>query len=515
MRIDRVTLIYQLKIFIMKKITLLIAVIFCTTGFAQFTENFDSNLNIPIGWTVINGGDDNAWEILDTDDEFGVAAHSGNNAAGIFYDVDIEHDDYLITPAITVTAGVSDYFSFWGRSLDPDYPEQIMLKISTTGVDATDFTVNLADIVAPSSGLDYHKFAYDLTPFIGQTIYIAFYSSTVDKFVFEVDDVVNGALPSCLEPNSFIVNAVTSTAAELSWSSTGTLFKIEYGPEDFTPGTGTVVSTAESPYTIDDLEPGMIYDVYLQNNCGNGDLSEPMALSIITLPTPAVNDTCTTAAPLTVTNSLDTGEIFTSVAATTDSETVPDCADFYANDVWFSIVVPEDGNVTVETQQVVGSDNDDTIIQAFSGTCGALTSIDCNDDNEDAEEGYFSKLVLTGLTPGETIYVAVWQFSLEEFGFPATPGQFSISAYNETLSVSNNNLAGLKYFPNPVKSVLNLSYKHDIKDINVFNMIGQRVFSQALNSTDAEVDLSSLATGTYTVKLTSGNDVKTLKIIKQ
>ncbi|MGK4567050.1 choice-of-anchor J domain-containing protein [Flavobacterium sp. 3HN19-14] len=500
----------------MKKITLLLLLlIFSNAGFAQFSENFDGSTDIPAGWTVIDGGDEeNSWVITDFS-EYDLEAHSGFNAATIFYS-EVAHDDYLITPAITVTAGVSDYFTFWARSLDVQYPEQIDVKISTTGLNAADFTITLAANVAPESGDNYYKYAYDLSAYVGQTIYIAFYSTTENMDVFEVDDVVSTGIPSCFEPENFAITEIGSDSVGLEWNSAGTSFEIEYGPAGFAPGTGTVVTVASSPYTLTGLTPETDYDVYIRNNCGGGDYSTAVDLSFRTVAVPPTNDFCADAIPLTVGGDFESGAAeYTDTGATTDDAVTPECASFYTNDVWFSVVVPADGNLTIETQQADGSDNDDTIIQAFSGTCGSLTPIDCNDDNEDAPDGYFSKLSLTGLEPNSTIYVAVWQYYFDLFGDPLLTGAFRIAAYADLLSVDNNQLSGLQVYPNPVKDVMNISYKQEIKSAEVFNMLGQQVYSKAVNATDAQLDLSALTTGTYTVKLTSGSDVKTVKIVKQ
>ncbi|MGV7105276.1 choice-of-anchor J domain-containing protein [Flavobacterium sp. U410] len=162
-------------------------------GFAQFTENFDAGTTIPTGWTVINGGDANTWTIIDFTGA-NISAYSGANAVGIGYG-STAHDDYLVTPAITVTAGVSDHLSFWGRSRDPQYPEVISVKLSTTGMAPADFTIILDPNVAPTSGANFYQYQYDLSAYVGQTIYIGFYSATTDMFYFDIDDVtVSGTL---------------------------------------------------------------------------------------------------------------------------------------------------------------------------------------------------------------------------------------------------------------------------------------------------------------------------------
>src|SRR5690606_148951 len=52
------------------------------------------------------------------------------------------------------------------------------------------------------------------------------------------------------------------------WTSTGTLFDIEYGPTGFTPGTGTIIPGVGNPYTLGGLTGGMTYDYYVRQDCG-------------------------------------------------------------------------------------------------------------------------------------------------------------------------------------------------------------------------------------------------------
>lgn len=183
----------------MKKITLMFVILLSYTGFAQFAEGFEGGLALPVGWTVINGGDVNTWKVFNLTDS-GLNAHSGNKVAGILYEPQegsgeqVPHSDYLITPAITVTAGINEIFSFWARSADQDFPESIALKLSTTAVATTDFNITLDAAIAPLSGPEnYFKYTYDLSQYAGQTVYIAFYSSTVNNFFFDIDDVVSGS----------------------------------------------------------------------------------------------------------------------------------------------------------------------------------------------------------------------------------------------------------------------------------------------------------------------------------
>jgi multidrug transporter EmrE-like cation transporter len=99
------------------------------------------------------------------------------------------------------------------------------------------------------------------------------------------------------------------------------------------------------------------------------------------------------------------------------------------------------------------------------------------------------------------------------------------SSYGVTIDFTANVTTGLSansfdngnfaYYPNPVKDVLNLSYTNEITNVAVYNLLGQLVISKSLNSNQSKIDMSKLTKGTYLVKVTADNQVKTLKIIKE
>lgn len=478
-------------------------------GFSQFNQGFEGSTAIPTGWTVINGGDTaETWEVIDfTGGD--IQAHSGTNAMSIRYSSDA-HDDYLITPAITVTAGVNDQISFWGRSRDPLYPETISVKLSTTTAVAASFTTTLAATVAPPSGAYFVKYTYDLTAYVGQTIYVGFQSTTTDKFVFDIDDVVSSPKPACLEPASVLASAITPTTANIGWTSTATSFDVEYGVLGFTQGTGTTVNVTTNSAALSNLVGNTVYTAYVRANCSTTSQSPWSSINFKTLQVPATNDLCATATVLTVGNNFESNAITSTSVGSTTGDVVPECSSFAASDVWFSLIVPADGNVTIQTDEVVGSSNDDTIIAAYRGTCDTLVSVGCNDDND---ESLFSTLALTGLVPGETIYVGVWQFA-SIFEDPVNDA-FRISAYNTTLGTDNFDASKFSFYPNPVSDVLNLSYVNEISEVSVFNLVGQQVLNQKVNANESQINMSALTQGAYIVKIKSENKEQTIKVLKK
>lgn len=132
------------------------------------------------------------------------------------------------------------------------------------------------------------------------------------------------------------------------------------------------------------------------------------------------NDECTGAIALPVSTTC-TPLVTTNVNATGSTGVpAPTCGSAAApsNDVWYSVVVPSSGAVTVTTSAVTGSTLTDTVLELYSGTCGSLTSVGCNDD----ATGLFSQVALTGRTPGATLYARV-----RSYGTTPT-GQFGICA---------------------------------------------------------------------------------------
>lgn len=73
----------------------------------------------------------------------------------------------------------------------------------------------------------------------------------------------------------------------------------------------------------------------------------------------------------------------------------------------------------------------------------------------------------------------------------------------------------LRFYPNPVKSILNIENDTPISTIEVFTLTGQAVLKQTVNTKSAQINLSKLSSGIYLVRISYKNTVKTFKIIKE
>jgi hypothetical protein len=106
-------------------------------------------------------------------------------------------------------------------------------------------------------------------------------------------------------------------------------------------------------------------------------------------------------------------------ATNTISAPLPGCANYSGGDVWFKFTVPAVGSVVIDTQTGQMTDGGMAI---YSGTCGALTLIECDDN--DSPNGLMPAILSNGLTPGQTIFVRIWENGNDNngsFGICVTP----------------------------------------------------------------------------------------------
>lgn len=85
----------------------------------------------------------------------------------------------------------------------------------------------------------------------------------------------------------------------------------------------------------------------------------------------------------------------------------------------------------------------------------------------------------------------------------------------EILGSKGFDKSSFSYYPNPVKNVLNLKYSNEMTNVEVYNLLGQKVISKDFNATEAALDMSGVADGTYIVRVISGNIVESIKVVKK
>lgn len=86
----------------------------------------------------------------------------------------------------------------------------------------------------------------------------------------------------------------------------------------------------------------------------------------------------------------------------------------------------------------------------------------------------------------------------------------------QVLGVSQETVEGFTFAPNPAQNILNLNSQNDMIDrASIVNILGQTVIETEVKATSSTLDISSLAAGTYILKVAVGDETGSYHIIKQ
>lgn len=190
------------------------------------------------------------------------------------YQTQGENAQYLISPELDANKGVVVKFAYAASSTSGT--ELFKVGYSTTNTDPASFTW-IDDISYNSkTWADYEG----ICP--AGTKYVAVYYYSNYQYRLYVDDFSFTAPPTCIKPNGLTVDDITSSSVKVSWTSEANAWNVQYkkaADDDWTP----VESISDNPYTIKDLTPATAYEVRVQANCGDGDVSDfTTALSFTT-----------------------------------------------------------------------------------------------------------------------------------------------------------------------------------------------------------------------------------------
>lgn len=328
-------------------------------------------------------------------------------------------------------------------------------------------------------------------------------------------DVINGAP---------LIDDLTDVSIDFSWTAPATGTPVGYNWEIVEDGTGqggTILASGSTAGTTassgDVLTLDTTYNVFIQTDCGVADGTSvwagPYGFTTQPGPEPANNDCAGAISIVQETDIADVGSATPTagslIGATASGVAAEVCNGFTGtanDDVWYSFeALTTNVNITFEI-------NFDGIAELYSGTCGALTVIDCA-DNTITTAPIVEEINATGLTAGTTYYVRIFQYSTG-----STSGlNFDVKLWSsDTLGTDEfDNENAFTYFPNPVKNELTLNAQKDIQNVSVYNMLGQEVLRTAPNATDSTINMNELSQGAYFVQVTIGNVVETVRIIKQ
>ena len=487
---------------------------------AVLNEGFDSTetSTLPDCWTSIVRGED-------TPDFANVEVvnfsyHSAPNATRIqsipLEGEDVESDVILVSPNLSTLQAGTYRLKFYSTSSDPG-----ILEVGTLN------TATIAGVFSPLEDVEVSNLLTE------HTVSFANYSGT-DTYIgirhktghaIYVDDIRWEIAPLCNDVQEIFVDGIGTGEATVNWTGAGSEsgWQVVYGfanvtnPETLTPG-GLLIQTTT---VLNELADNTEYKVWVRSVCGgsngNGAWIGPVAFTTSCLPAnvPYTEDFESTDGPElpACTSNLNLGE-GSNWEIEDNVLTYRYDSDYDANAWFFTRGI----NLVAGTEYTLSYDygNNSSYVEKLRIFYGYEKNLDAMNNEladhpeitDDAEESN-----TVSFTPNTT--------DIYYFGFNAYSEADQNRLFVDNISITGTlknedfTVEDFKFSPNPVKDVLNLSYKQTISDVVVYNLLGQKVLESTINATSTQVDMSGLVNGSYLVKVSSESYTKTIKILKQ
>lgn len=500
-----------------------------------YTETFDETSSTRECWQIVDANNDGT--------TISFMAYDDNNTgvAAYFYDSDNNANDWLISPEITLPTGGA-FLSYDYAASGSTYPEKYSVwAIPQNGTIATAVNILATQTVASSSITNN---ILDLSSYGNQTIRVAFkVESDADMNYIFFDNVsVNAAGEASITVNptsmsfSGLVNSATSaqTANVVATGLTNDVNITATAPFEVSADGNAFAATATIPQAA-----VVNTTIYVRMNAttagaqtGTVTLTSGTATANIALNGSALDCSGAQALPFTEGFESDLAECWQNIDNDGDgnswrSEEATDekpahsgnfsyTSESYINyvgaltpDNWLitpALAIPAEGATLawwVAAQDPNYPADHYEVKVSTSATMNTFTTVH---EETIASGDWEERTVNLNNYAGQTIYIAFVHnnctdnFRMKIDDISVTPG-VGIRDNDNTVSV----------YPNPANNVINVNASSNINTIEVFNMMGQKVAAFDANNTTANINVSTLANGIYTMRITTENGVSNQK----
>ncbi len=329
--------------------------------------------------------------------------------------------------------------------------------------------------------------SFELTVVTGQTYYfvISTYPSPQNvAYSLNITELL------CATPTNLTVSDVTASSVDISWdvNDAASWEYVLTTAEDSSVPTEAGNSIAEASLTIDTLSPITEYVVWVRAICTDGTTSEWTSISFTTLiQAPGCGESIS---QYNYPNASSGGSTF---------DDNFDIANDYSADLLFSTTAGDqdgDGNTDDISVTISGSTENNYDWVFITNGAGELLYGPAS-GTQDA--------VVTSADGTINVYLAA------DTSVQGGPISFDVSCAG--LSVNDFDLSDLMIYPNPANGdyVTIQSSVSGEKNIEVYDITGKRLINTILNSD--KLDVSSVSSGVYLVKVTIQGQTKVNKLI--
>ena len=480
-----------------------------------WTEGFESVTTpaFPPCWFEENG------DYTTSDATFDNTAHSGTK---YLRDAWSATNEFMWSPGFQLTAGTSYDFSSWiqgdgGNGWVVDYfVNSSQISTGATQLGATynvpgtgtlaiqPYTKITRSFVPTTSGVYYFAFRVNQPNFAPN--YVAF------------DDVELKVTPNVIPACATGLQATPNTtcgnfANQLSWApvtdSTG--YYVTIGTTSGGTDIANAVSVSANNYSF----LGTINTQYFWKVVPFSGAGAATGCAIQSFTTVATGCYC----PSVPTSNDGSG--ITNATVGTSPFVIADV--MYVNNTTTAVAVEPGTNTNVQLVFATGYDYDINIWIDFNNDfdfndAGELvkTGIACTNVNPNTVDASFL-MPLTAPTGAHRMRIGTADLG-QVPPAPCYSGSYGVTLdfkVDTTLGSNSFDTSNFVAYPNPVKDVLNLSYKTAISNVKVINLLGQEVVNAKATTNDVQVNMSALNAGVYIVNVTVDDIVHSIKVIKE
>ena len=234
---------------------------------------------------------------------------------------------------------------------------------------------------------------------------------------------------------------------------------------------------------------------------GFGGATGNFELSMSCTPVPPPNDM--------IANSIDVDEIgfpytdpdVAMPAATVEAGNPTGCNIDGALGVWYNFVSEGDGEVTASIVTPAGPSS----VTFYYAPDENATESDLELVLQNSNQCVSGTSAMITTDPGQAYYVYVVNQG----------GRTDITIDGVNLGTDENTIEGFSFYPNPADTTLNLRAVDNIETVALYNILGQKVVDQTIGATSSEINIASLAAGTYVMKVTVNGETGTYKVLKK
>lgn len=495
---------------------------------SDFNENFETAAtpDLPLCWSRILRGDTIAFNAYVETTPWANLPDPTTSIVINTSESGPEDDIILVSPNVS-TLGLGSYrLKFKAKGV-----ATLTIGTLTGNTDAAVFT----PLQTVSTTNIPTQYVIEFSDYTGTDSFIGIRTTGEFYTYVEIDDIVWQPIPLCPDVTDLHKTATTMATASIAWDgNAGTQWEVAIGDEGADPEMLTAISTADLTYMFESLAAGTTYNVWVRTVCegalGNGEWSGPLTITTqcegIGVPyiedfetaiTPHLPD-CTSgikvaAPPADWYTSNYPGYGF-------ESNTLTYYGDMFADaNTWFytrGINLTEGQAYTISYRY--GGASTDTFF--YSNSLRVMYGTDASPDGMVLPLAEYLDFGLDAPVSAAVDFIAP-ATGVFYFGFNVISPNNSYMMYIDDIMVDaaplgtpDNEKYTLACYPNPVKDILYINTKVPVTDIAVYTMLGQEVPARFINIEHNAIDMSALAQGTYIAKITIGNMVKTVKIVK-